>query len=166
MAQRLTDSNLTARRLATSPLVVAAAPHYLEKHGTPANLTELAHHACLGIRSVRSGPTKWAFTTPEGPLAVAVNMTVATDSNLALVLAACAGLGLLYLPRAVIANELRQQRLRAVLAPFCKGVEWGVYAVHSGKTPTSNAAVFIDFVRALLPELELIDRWHPPSEAK
>ena len=138
---------------------MCAAPDYLEKHGTPSNLTELAHHACLGIRSVKPGPTKWSFTTPAGTLAIPVNLTLATDSNLALVLAACAGLGLLYLPQAVIANELRQERLLAVLVPFCKGVEWGVFAVHSGKTPTCNAAVFIDMVRALLPDLALIDRW-------
>jgi DNA-binding transcriptional LysR family regulator len=163
VAQRLTDSTLTARRLITSPLVVAAAPAYLEKHGTPSTLSELARHACLGIRTLKPAPTKWAFTTPEGPLAIPVNLTVATDSNLALVLAGCAGLGLVYLPQAIIANELRQERLRAVLAPFCKGVEWGIFAVHSGKTPTRNAAVFIDFVRSLLPELDRIDRWHSPG---
>lgn len=161
VAQRLTDSQLTARRLATSPLVVAAAPSYLERYGTPAGLGDLAKHRCIGLESGKPGTTRWTFTTPNGPVAVPVNLTIMTNSNLALALAALSGLGLVYVPRSVVANELRQGALRPVLPDFCKGIEWGVFAVHSGKTPTSNAAVFIDVVRALLPELECIDRWQP-----
>jgi len=161
VAQRLTDSTLTARRLATSPLVVAAAPGYLEKHGTPTDLPHLARHRCLGLENAKPGTTKWHFTTAQGQVAVPARLSTTTDSNLALALAARAGLGLIYVPRAVIANELRQGTLRAVLQDFCKGIEWGVFAVHAGKTPTSNASVFIDFVRALLPDLDLIDRWQP-----
>jgi len=159
VAQRLTDSALTARRLATSPLVVAAAPSYLQKHGTPTEPGDLTRHQCLGLKSAKTSSAKWRFITPHGEVAIPVNLTTVTDSNLALVLAARSGLGFVYVPQAVIANELRRGALRPVLAEFCKGIEWGVFAVHPGKTPTSNAAVFIDFVRALLPQLELIDRW-------
>ena len=166
VAQQLTDSTLTAQRLATSPLVVAAAPSYLEEYGCPSDITELAKHRCLGLASGKAHSTKWRFRTPQGEAAVPVSLTTVTDSNLALVLAARAGLGLVYVPRAVIANELRQDALRAILPGFCKGVEWGVFAVHSGRTPTSNAAVFIHFVSALLPELELIDRWQAVHEPR
>jgi hypothetical protein len=31
--------------------------------------------------------------------------------------------------------------------------------MHSGRTPTRNAAVFIDFVREQLPNLDRIGRW-------
>ena len=51
VAQRLTDSTLIARRLATSPLVVAAAPDYLERQGTPVAVAELARHQCVGLES-------------------------------------------------------------------------------------------------------------------
>lgn len=166
VAQQLTDSTLTAQRLATSPLVVAASPSYLEEYGTPSDVTELAKHRCLGLAGGKGHSTRWHFTTPKGHAVIPVNLTTVTDSNLALVLAARAGLGLIYVPRAVIANELRQDALRAVLCDFCKGVEWGVFAVHSGRIPTSNAAVFIRFVSALLPELELIDRWQPAQESR
>jgi DNA-binding transcriptional LysR family regulator len=163
LAQQLTDSALTARRLATSPLVVAASPSYLEKHGTPSDITELTKHWCLGLANGKSCATRWRFTSSKGQVSVPVNLTTVSDSNLALVLAARTALGLIYVPRTVIANELRQDALRAVLPDFCKGVEWGIFAVHSGRTPTSNATVFINFVSELLPELELIDRWRPPG---
>jgi DNA-binding transcriptional LysR family regulator len=159
VAQRLTDSTLTARRLATSPLVVAASPAYLERQGTPTAITDLTNHKCIGLRSTHAGTARWRFMTSTGEISVPVHLTTVTDTNLALVLAARSGLGLVYVPHAVIANELHQGVLRPVLREFCKGIEWGVFAVHSGKTPTSNAAVFIDFVRELLPALELIDRW-------
>lgn len=163
VARQLTDSKLTARRLTTTPLVVAASPLYLEKHGTPLDVAELARHRCMGLRSSRTGTAaRWNFTTPTGEIGIPVSLSTVTDSNLALCLAARAGLGLIYVPYSVIANELRQGTLRAVLPEFCKGIEWGVFAVHSGKSPTSNAAAFIEFVRGLLPELASIDRWEPP----
>jgi len=164
VAQKLCDSNLTARRMATSPLVLAAAPSYLAEHGTPAHAIELSSHRCLGLAS-SPRCTTWYFRTANGLLAVPVNLTAASDTNLVLVVAACAGLGFIYVPRTVVANELHQGKLQAVLPELCKGIDWGVYAVYSGRTPTRSAAAFIEFVRDLLPALESIDRWTPVSAA-
>jgi hypothetical protein len=50
----------------------------------------------------------------------------------------------------VIANKLQHGALQLVLPEFCRGIEAGIYAVHAGRTPTKNAAVFIDFVRDTL----------------
>jgi DNA-binding transcriptional LysR family regulator len=112
----------------------------------------------LGLSTAKQQAT-WHFRTPKGRLSVPVVWSAVTDNNLALVVAACAGLGLIYVPQAVIANELRQGALQQVLADFCKGIEWGVYAMYSGRTPTRNAAVFIDYVREQLPNLDRIGRW-------
>ena len=160
VAQKLNDSTLMARRLATTPLVVVASPQYLAERGVPQHPTDLSKHCCLGLATAKHQPV-WQFRTPNGRLAVPVKMFAVSDNNLALVVAACSGLGLLYVPHAVIANELKQGKLRPVLAEFCRGIEWGVYAVHSGRTPTRNAALFIQFVLRLLPSLERIDRWAP-----
>jgi DNA-binding transcriptional LysR family regulator len=158
VAQKLNDSTLTARRLATSPLVVAAAPGYLAERGMPDHPTDLTGHSCLGLARAKQHPV-WQFRAPNGKLSVPVTWSAVSDNNLALVVAACSGLGFLYVPQAVIANELRKGVLQQVLADFSKGIEWGVYAVHSGRTPTRNATVFIDFVRELLPTLDRIERW-------
>jgi DNA-binding transcriptional LysR family regulator len=163
VAQKLNDSTLTARRLATTPLVVAASPQYLALHGTPAHPTDLSKHRCLGLAKAKHHSV-WQFRTPRGRLTVPVKLSAVSDNNLALVLAVCSGLGLLYVPQAVIANELKQGKLQPVLAEFGRGIEWGVYAVHSGRTPTRNAAVFIEFVRELLPSLDRIDRWAPLAQ--
>ena len=166
VAQKLNDSALTARRLATSPLVVAAAPSYLAERGVPAHPADLSQHSCLGLARAKQHPV-WQFRTANGRLSVPVVWSAVSDNNLALVVAACSGLGFLYVPQAVIANELRQGALQPVLAEFCKGIEWGVYAVHSGRTPTRNATVFIEFVREVLPTLDRIEKWPvvPPRAA-
>jgi DNA-binding transcriptional LysR family regulator len=56
MAQRLDDSTLTARRLATSSLVLAAAPAYLQERGSPGHPAELTRHRCLGLHRETSRP--------------------------------------------------------------------------------------------------------------
>lgn len=157
VAQRLTDSTLTARRLATSPIVLAAAPSYLQEHGSPAHPAELARHRCLGLQRPKQPGTAWYFRAASGRFSVPIDFWAVSDTNLALVRAACSGLGFVYLPLAVIANKLQQGTLRTVLPEFCKGIEAGIYAVHAGRAPTRNAAAFIDFVCDSLPLFDGIE---------
>lgn len=150
IAQRLTDSTLTARRLATSPLVLAASPAHLLEHGTPENATELSARRCLGLDSGRQPQTAWQFRAGQRRFSVAINLAVISDTYLTLVQAATAGIGFIYVPQVVIAAELQEGTLQAVLPQSCAGIDWGIYAVHAGRTPTRNAAAFIDFVRGVL----------------
>ncbi|HKQ12011.1 MAG TPA: LysR substrate-binding domain-containing protein [Steroidobacteraceae bacterium] len=150
VALRLTDSTLTARRLATSPMVLAAAPSYLQERGTPSHPAELARHRCLGLQRAKEPSTAWHFRAGSERFNVPIDFWAASDTNLALVRAACSGLGFVYVPLGVIANKLQHGALRIVLPEFCRGIEAGIYAVHAGRTPTKNAAVFIDFVRDAL----------------
>jgi DNA-binding transcriptional LysR family regulator len=150
VALRLTDSTLTARRLATSPMVLAAAPSYLQERGTPSHPAELARHRCLGLQRPRQPSASWHFRNGSERFSVPIDFWAASDTNLALVRAACSGLGFVYLPLGVIANKLQHGALQIVLPEFCRGIEAGIYAVHAGRTPTKNAAVFIDFVRDAL----------------
>jgi DNA-binding transcriptional LysR family regulator len=150
VAQRLTDSTLTARRLATSPLVLAAAPSYLQERGAPSHPAELARHRCLGLQRSKQPNAAWYFRAESERFSVPIDFWAVSDTNLALVRAACSGLGFVYLPLGVIANKLQHGALQIVLPEFCRGIEAGIYAVHAGRTPTKNAAVFIDFVRDAL----------------
>jgi DNA-binding transcriptional LysR family regulator len=168
MAQRLNDSTLTARRLATSSLVLAASPQYLLDRGCPTQPSELTSHRCLGLQSTKPGAT-WQFRAINGRTNVPVNLWSIADTHLALVLAACSGLGFIYVPKVVIASQLRQGTLQSVMPEFCKGVEWGIYAVHCGRSPTKNAEALIDFVREVLPMIEGVESHkslpqHPRNE--
>jgi DNA-binding transcriptional LysR family regulator len=147
MAQRLDDSTLTARRLATSSLVLAAAPAYLQERGSPGHPAELTRHRCLGLHGAKHHGPVWTFVAAAKRLAVPVSFWAASDTHLALVDAASDGLGLIYVPMVTIASELRQGKLLAVLPEFCRGVECGIHAVHAGRTTARNVAAFIEFVR-------------------
>jgi DNA-binding transcriptional LysR family regulator len=151
ISQRLTDSTLTARRLATSPLVVAASPAYLRDQGTPTEVVQLTARRCLGLESGRQSGTAWQFRDGKRRFSVPINLCVISDTHLSLVRAAVAGLGFIYVPQIVIAAELQQGALEAVLPQYCAGIDWGIYAVHAGRNATRSAAAFINFVRSVLP---------------
>src|SRR5690606_22210299 len=61
----LSDSSLVARRLAPVRRVLCAAPSYLEKHGTPQSIDDLAHHACLPPHT----QDVWRLDGPDGTVA-------------------------------------------------------------------------------------------------
>ncbi len=157
IAQRLCDSTLTARRLATSPSIVAAAPTYLARHGVPLHPCDLARHHCLGLQSARHSGAAWQFHRGSERLSVPVNLTTVSDTNLALVSAAAAGLGFVYLPMVSLARELRDGRLQTVLTEFCGAPDWGIHAIHAGRTPSRNAAALIEFVRDAIGTLDGVD---------
>jgi DNA-binding transcriptional LysR family regulator len=127
--------------------VLAAAPAYLREHGSPAHPAELTRHHCLGLHGAKHHGPVWNFAAAAKRLAVPMSFWAASDTHLALVDAACDGLGLIYVPMVTIASELRQGKLLAVLPEFCRGVECGIHAVHVGRTPARNATALIDFVR-------------------
>lgn len=157
IAQRLTDSTLTARRLATSPLVLAASPAHLIEHGKLTDVAQLSTRRCLGLDSGRAPAMAWQFRASSQRCSVAITPSVVSDTYLSLVRAAVAGTGFIYVPRIVIAAELQQGTLQAVLPESCVGVDWGIYAVHAGRSPTRNAAAFIEFVRGVLPGLSGVE---------
>ncbi|HET9444632.1 MAG TPA: LysR family transcriptional regulator, partial [Steroidobacteraceae bacterium] len=100
VAQRLTDSTLTARRLATSPMVLAAAPTYLQERGAPSHPAELVRHRCLGLQP-KQPSASWCFRVRGERFSVPIEFWAVSDTNLALVRAACSGLGFVYLPLGV-----------------------------------------------------------------
>jgi DNA-binding transcriptional LysR family regulator len=161
VAQKLSDSTLTARRLATSPLVLAASPQYLLERGVPTDVTELTRHRCLGLHGARQPGTTWLFRGAHERISVPISFWAVSDTNLALALAASAGLGFVYMPKACIASQLREGKLQEVLPEFCRGLEWGIYAMHSGRAPTKNAAALIEYVRDVLPTLDGVDGQRP-----
>ena len=160
VAQRLCDSTLTARRLATSPLIVAAAPTYLARQGVPLHPSELARHQCLGLQSAKQSGAAWQFRQGADRLSVPVSLTTVSDTILALVPAALSGLGFVYLPMVCVARELRQGRLQPVLTEFCAGADWGIYAVHAGRAPSRNAVALIEFAREAIATLDGVDAPH------
>ncbi|MGO2770562.1 LysR substrate-binding domain-containing protein [Pseudomonas taetrolens] len=98
----LRDSALVARTLAPNPRVVCASPDYLARHGTPATLEDLKHHACIGLH----GMPYWPFVRGGESLSVRADATFSANSVEAVRSACKWGLGMAMLTYWDIRDEL------------------------------------------------------------
>lgn len=120
---------LVARRLGTMTMVLCAAPAYLARHGTPADLQDLGAHNALTY-AYASTPRLWRFTDAAGgEHEVRVAGTLHANSGDALRAAAVAGLGVVYEPDFLLADALAQGQLVRLLPAYTGGIReiWAVY---------------------------------------
>ncbi len=160
-AQKLPDSRLTAKRLATTPRVLVASSGYLERHGQPSRLKDLRGHQCLGLGFRSEQRMSWAFETDTGPTEIVLQPEFAANNDLALVLAACLDGGILYSPRLLIESEIRLGRLEVITLSDAAGQDVGAFAVYPQAKPPAKVRVFVEFVEECLKRLADTDRWAP-----
>lgn len=140
----LPDSGLIARALAPYRLRLCAAPAYLAKHPPITHPADLERHECLLI-SYTEMRTRWNFEGPEGLISVPVSGKLMVDSGQALLMAACAGMGLLLQPSELVRDELASGRLVELLPDFAIPARpfHLLYAPDRRMTPKLRS--FIDF---------------------
>ncbi len=147
---RLADSTLGARYLGLNPWLVAAAPDYLARSGTPQRPADLATHACLVYSSVQ-GDDRWQFSDAGGQgVTVAVQGPLRSNNLSAVLAAARAGRGLAALPWYVARDSVADGSIRPVLEGYALPVQelHAVYA--SPKLVPSKVAAFIDYLKQAL----------------
>jgi DNA-binding transcriptional LysR family regulator len=110
------DGGLIVHTLAPCPLVVCAAPAYLQQHGTPAHPSDLRHHACLHYGHRSQGNT-WSLGGDELHT-VAIGGPLCSNNGEVLRAAALAGLGIAMLPQFIVATDLLQARLQPILTDY------------------------------------------------
>lgn len=105
---RIDDSELVCRKLADIPMVIVAAPSWIESHGTPRTPAELAAHAAVVTR-----PDLVNWTVGGEPVRVAWRMS--TGNMLVTRDAVRAGLGIGMVPAFLVADCLAAGRLVRLL---------------------------------------------------
>ena len=144
---RLRDSTLVARRLAPVRVVLCAAPSYLERFGTPRTVADLTRHNCLGYTlPTPTSAERWLFGA-DGSIPVEVSGNFRVNNGDALRVAAIAGLGLIYQPSFILADDLKAGRLICLHLDhpaFEFGAVHAVYA--SGRRLPAKTRAFIDFL--------------------
>jgi len=145
----LEDSTLTARKLGTGERIVCASPAYLRSQGTPRHPRELARHRCLRY-SVHAAPGTWDFEGLDGRVSVDVRGPLQINNSIALRTAAVAGVGILLAPDFVVAEDLRDKRLRRILPEWTPS-GYKVFAVSPPtRFATPKARAFVELLgRAL-----------------
>lgn len=109
----LPDSRLMARPLAPYEMAICAAPSYLKRAGKPRSAAELSAHVCLGFTHWRHRGG-WRLGRPDDVAELPPSRLVCNHGP-ALMLAAVQGLGLVMLPRVLVAGELASGRLVELL---------------------------------------------------
>ena len=125
---RLGDSNLVSRQLATTRIVLCAAPDYLDRHGAPDHPRELAGHAIFAY-AYWSGGEEWKFTGPEGEVGVRVHPRMRSNSGDTCRAAALEGQGIVLQPDFLVGEDLKRGTL-VELMPAYRSLEIGIHAVY------------------------------------
>jgi DNA-binding transcriptional LysR family regulator len=130
--------------------VVAAAPAYLERRGSPQKPEDLLQHECIGIRA-SAGGSRYAWELERGRKTwrVPVQGQFTTGDPELMRDLAITGLGLVYAYEPSIADDLRRGRLRIVLEPYAASVP-GFFLYFPSRAQVSPALrAFVDVARGV-----------------
>lgn len=148
----LRDSSLIARKLGSSQRVVCGSPAYFKKRGVPKTPDDLRKHNCL-INSSLPPRDQWQFSVPGGETTVIkVSGTMQANVADALRMAALSALGLVLLPTYMVGQDIRKNRLQAVLTDYIPA-PLEIHAVYPHRKHLSaKVRTFVDFLH---------ERFHP-----
>jgi DNA-binding transcriptional LysR family regulator len=142
----LPDSMAMAKRIASWPRVIIAAPSYLARTGTPTTPADLAAHSVI-VAPSRLGRS-WSFNKKGKTTLVTVNGRLVVTYNEVGIAAAVAGLGLVSMTIGAAKRELAEGALVRVLADWDMG-EIELHAVFpAGRAAKPAARAFVDFLIA------------------
>jgi DNA-binding transcriptional LysR family regulator len=153
----LPDSSLISRQLASTRLVLCAAPSYLKRRGTPQHPSELAQHDVMGYSLMAMGD-QWQFTGPDGPVSAKVRPRMWTNNGDSCVAASLAGAGIQLQPTFLIDRELASGQLVEILPQF-RSADLGIYAVYpSRKFVLPKVRVLVEFLASKLGQAPWMER--------
>jgi LysR family transcriptional regulator for bpeEF and oprC len=155
----LPDSGLAARRLGVLDHVTCASPAYLERHGTPQTLDDLARHTAVNCLSHDSGrPVDFDFEIDGGATSVKLDGFVHVADEFAYLTCGLKGYGLIQPARLAAEPYLARGELREVL-PRWKPLPTPV-SVAFVKTPrvSPRVRVFVDWLAELFDDASPVNR--------
>ncbi|GGE22291.1 LysR family transcriptional regulator [Aureimonas endophytica] len=101
-------------------MIVVAAPSYFAAHPEPQRPQDLLEHNCINLRlPTHGGLYAWEFEKDGRELRVRVDGQLVFNSSKPRLRAVLAGLGIAYLPEAMVRPHLNEGRLVQVLDEWC-----------------------------------------------
>ena len=139
----LSDSSLIAKRLAPDRHVIAAAPAYLTRAGSPLVPADLADHQCLVLGETR----QWSFARDGVETSTRVNGALRSNNGELLCRAAVDGLGLIRVSQLEALCELLSGKLVRVLPDYEVASNAAVWALYpSAKYLLPRMRALLDFL--------------------
>lgn len=148
----LQDSTMVARRIGIARRKIVAAPIYLERHGRPKTVEDLARHNCLGFNFRRAAPV-WPLKESGRIVDRAVNGALLANNGETVRRMAVAGVGLARLGDYHIRHDIAAGRLVEVLSEAVEGDDEQIHALFlGGPRLPHRVRAFLDFVCPRLQE--------------
>lgn len=147
----MADSTLVARRIGELAQINVASKDYLDRHGRPRNLADLANHVAVNFFSSRTGrDLPWEYVEDGVLQTLKMRSAVSVSSSDAYLACCRAGLGLIQVPRSGIEDLLESGELEEVLPGF-RAEPLPVSVVYSHNRQLSpRVRVFVDWVAEVL----------------
>lgn len=143
----LRDSQLVARKLGESRMVVVAAPRYLKRRSIPKALADLSQHNLISFNfeRIRDG---WPFRDGGKVVSFPASGNVQVGDGEVARQLALAGVGLTRLALFHIGPDIKAGRLKPVLESFNPGDTEAIHAVYIGQGGHLPARIraFIDYL--------------------
>jgi DNA-binding transcriptional LysR family regulator len=142
----LTDSGLVGVKLADNQRVVVASPAYLQRHGRPESLDDLASHNCLPISSEGS-QRGWLFRQNGRNVTLKVSGNMACNDGAVLHDWALSGKGLAWRSMWEVGAAIEAGQLVTVLDEF-SAPDNAIYAVFAQRQHLPlRIRAFVEFLR-------------------
>jgi DNA-binding transcriptional LysR family regulator len=131
------------------PIVVAASPDYLARRGTPKTPRDLTGHDCIRHRLPSGAFFPWRFVINRRRLEVRVEgRLIVSESPTLAIRSAIEGAGLIQMPRAYVAADIRAGRLVTVLDGCAPQPIDGFFLYYPSRRQTRPALnALVDFLR-------------------
>jgi DNA-binding transcriptional LysR family regulator len=144
----LSDSGLTARKIAECRRVVLGTPAYFEKYGEPTCPTDLGDHQAIVY--TLSGGANWLFKQADEEQPVIINGRIRVSAAEGLRAAVLSHQGLTVASEWMFAPELAIGTVREVMSEWTLPNQdlWAVFP--TGRMASAKARVFVEYVRGLL----------------
>lgn len=138
----LREPHLYAQRLASNQRVLCAAPDYLERHGRPGTLADLAQHRCLIIRERDQTFGVWQLQGPTGIETVRVGSSLSANDGQIIHRWALDGHGIMLRSLWDVAEGLASGQLVRVLEEYGQEADvWAVYPTRLSRSPKVRVLV-------------------------
>lgn len=144
----LPDSNFYFKKIGSWKKIFCASPDYLNKYGTPNTPLELKSHNC--IDHYDNADRTWEYKENNIVKKIAINGNIRADNHFDIRQLIVSGMGISYLSKCTIYEDLKQGRLVSILDDF-QSSEFGTYAVYpTNKFISKKVQIFLDFMTNLL----------------
>ena len=151
------DQSLIARKVSEMRMIACAAPHYLEKFGTPSHPSEInSGHFCVNYFYSQSGRiVPLVFEREDEKVTVQGRYILSVNDARSFVTAIQTGLGISLLPRFLVEAQLARGEIVQILKDW-ESEPLPLYIVYPPNRHLSNKVrVFVDWLIKLVSEADM-----------